>query len=138
MVVVSAALFVAGVVSTWQGVQFMRAGQIASEFMDEMIRNMPERVVVADAWFLPQMAPYTFGDKIWLLAEDQKKMFQLLQMLRKQTNEPGFVFTSALTWTHIDPLVLMGPRIQLMADNKAVQINAPTQFVEINRYQLLK
>jgi hypothetical protein len=82
------ALFLTGSVAMQQGVQFMRTGQIASEFMGEMIRNMPERVVVADAWFLPQMAPYTFADKIWLLSEDEGGMYRLLQRLRKQTDEP--------------------------------------------------
>lgn len=133
-----AALLLAGGYSTWQGVQFMRQGQIASEFMGEVIRQSPEKVVVADAWFLPQGAPYTFGDKIWLLAEDEKKMFQLLQLLRKQTNEPAILYTSALTWAHIDPQILMGPRIAPVEGSEKVYVNAPTQYVEISRYQLLK
>jgi hypothetical protein len=116
----------------------MQDSQASSAFMGEMIRNMPERVVVADAWFLPQMAPYTFTDKVWLMAEDEKKMFQLLQMLRKQTNEPGFLYASALTWTHIDPQVLMGPRITPVEGSGKVYVNSPTQYVEINRYQLLR
>ena len=132
------ALLVAGCYSTWLGVKFMQEGQIASEFMSEVIRQSPERVVVADTWFLPQMAPYTFGEKIWLMAEDEQKMFQLLQRLRKQTNEPGFVYTSALTWAHIDPQVSMGPRIAPVEGSEKVYVNAPTQYVEIGRYQLLK
>jgi hypothetical protein len=131
-------LFMAGGVATWQGVQFMRKGQIASEFMGEMIRHMPERVVVADAWFLPQMAPYTFEDKIWLLSEDEQGLFKLLQRLRKETDEPGFVYASALTWTHMDPQVLMGARITPAEDFEKIYVDAPTQYVEISRYQLLK
>jgi 4-amino-4-deoxy-L-arabinose transferase-like glycosyltransferase len=132
------ALIAVGSYSTWQGVKFMQEAQTASEFMAEMIRQSPEKVVVSDAWFLPQGAPYIFGDKIWLMAEDEQKMFQLLQRLRKQTNEPGFIYTSALTWTHIDPQVLMGPRITPVEGSEKVYINAPTQYVEISRYQLLK
>jgi 4-amino-4-deoxy-L-arabinose transferase-like glycosyltransferase len=136
--VVFSALFIAGSVATWQGVQFMRQGQIASEFMGEMIRNLPERVVVADAWFLPQMAPYTFVDKIWLMSEDDRRMFDLLQRLRKQTAEPGFIYTSALTWAHIDPQAMMGPRIAPVEGFEKIYVDAPTQYVEISRYQLLK
>jgi 4-amino-4-deoxy-L-arabinose transferase-like glycosyltransferase len=132
------ALLVAGSYSTWLGVKFMQDGQIASEFMSEVIRQSPERVVVADTWFLPQMAPYTFGEKIWLMAEDDQKMFQLLQRLRKQTDEPGILYTSALTWAHIDPQALMGPRMMPVEGSKKVYVNAPTQYVEISRYQLLK
>ena len=132
------ALLAAGCYSTWLGVKFMQDGQVASEFMSEMIRQSPERVVVADAWFLPQMAPYTFGEKIWLMAEDEQKMFQLLQRLRKQTNEPGFLYTSALTWTHIDPQASMGPRIAPVEGSDKVYVNSPTQYVEISRYLLLK
>ncbi len=138
LAVAFAALLLAGGYSTWQGVQFMRQGQIASEFMSEVIRQSPEQVVVADAWFLPQGAPYTFGDKIWLLAEDDKAMFQLLQSLRKQTNEPGIIYVSALTWTHIDPQPMMGPRLAPVEGSEKVYVNAPTQYVEISRYQLLK
>jgi hypothetical protein len=79
------ALFIAGSVATWQGVQFMRNGQNASEFMGEMIRHMPERVVVADAWFLPQMAPYTFEDKICCY-EDEAGCSNCCSAY-KQTNE---------------------------------------------------
>jgi 4-amino-4-deoxy-L-arabinose transferase-like glycosyltransferase len=132
------ALLAAGSYSTWLGVKFMQDGQIASEFMSEVIRQSPERVVVADTWFLPQMAPYTFGEKIWLMAEDDQKMFQLLQRLRKQTDEPGILYTSALTWAHIDPQALMGPRMMPVEGSKKVYVNAPTQYVEISRYQLLK
>jgi 4-amino-4-deoxy-L-arabinose transferase-like glycosyltransferase len=138
LAVVFSALFMAGSVATWQGVQFMRQGQIASEFMGEMIRNMPERVVVADAWFLPQMAPYTFADKIWLLSEDEPGLFKLLQRLRKETDEPGFIYTSALTWAHMDPQMLMGPRIVPLEGFEKIHVDAPTQYVEISRYQLLK
>jgi hypothetical protein len=132
------ALFFAGSVATWQGVQFMRQGQIASEFMGEMIRHLPERVVVADAWFLPQMAPYTFEDKIWLLSEDEQGLFRLLQRLRKETDEPGFIYTSALSWAHIDPQVMLGPRIAPVDGFENIYVDAPTQYVEISRYLLLK
>ena len=132
------ALIAAGSYSTWLGVKFMQEAQVASEFMTDVIRQSPEKIVVSDVWFLPQGAPYVFGDKIWLMAEDEKKMFQLLQMLRKQTNEPGFIYTSALTWAHIDPQILMGPRITPVEGSEKVYVNAPTQYVEISRYQLLK
>jgi hypothetical protein len=132
------ALLAAGCYSTWLGVKFLQDSQISSEFMSEVIRHSPERVVVADVWFLPQMAPYTVGEKIWLMAEDDQKMCQLLQQLRKQTDEPGFLYTSSLTWAHIDPQVSMGPRIAPVEDSEKVYVNAPTQYVEISRYQLLK
>jgi 4-amino-4-deoxy-L-arabinose transferase-like glycosyltransferase len=132
------ALFIAGSVVAWQGVQFMRKGQIASEFMSEMIRNLPERVVVADAWFLPQMAPYTVQDKIWFLAEGKAGLFNLLQRLRKETDEPGFIYTSALTWTHMDPLILMGPRLMPVEDFEKIHVDTGTQYVELSRYLLLK
>jgi hypothetical protein len=131
-------LIAAGSYSAWCGAKFMQAGQTASEFMSEVIRQSPENVVVSDAWFLPQGAPYVFGNKIWLMAEDEKKMFQLLQQLRKQTNEPGIIYTSALTWAHIDPQTLMGPRIAPVEGFEKVYVNAPTQYMEISRYQLLK
>ncbi|NTU61832.1 MAG: hypothetical protein HGB05_00140, partial [Chloroflexi bacterium] len=138
LAVAFSALMLVGGYSTWQGVQFMRQGQIASEFMAEVIRQSPERVVVTDAWFLPQGAPYTFGDKIWLMAEDDKVMFQLLQNLRKQTNEPGIIYVSALTWAHIDPQPMMGPRIAPVEGFEKIYVAAPEQYVEISRYQLLK
>ncbi|HTP08486.1 MAG TPA: glycosyltransferase family 39 protein, partial [Anaerolineae bacterium] len=136
--VASIILLLTGGYSTWLGAQFVHQAQTASEFMSEMIRQMPERVVVTDAWFLPQMAPYTLNEKIWLMAEDDKQMFNLLQRLRKQTNEPGFIYTSALTWAHIDPQTLMGPRIAPVEPIVKIDVNAPTQYVEISRYQLLK
>jgi hypothetical protein len=135
---VSIVLLLAGVYSAWLGVKFMQEAQTASAFMSEVIRHSPEKVVVSDAWFLPQGAPYIFSDKIWLMAEDEKKMFQLLQHLRKETDEPGFIYTSALTWTHIDPQVRMGPRIAPVDGFEKVYVNAPTQYMEISRYQLLK
>jgi 4-amino-4-deoxy-L-arabinose transferase-like glycosyltransferase len=132
------ALFMAGTVAAWQGVQFMRKAQIASEFMSEMIRNMPERVVVADAWFLPQAAPYALQDKIWFLAERKTGLFNLLQRLRKETDEPSFIYTSALTWTHLDPQILMGPRIAPAEGFEKIHVDTATQYVEISRYLLLK
>jgi 4-amino-4-deoxy-L-arabinose transferase-like glycosyltransferase len=132
------ALFIAGSISTWQGVQFMRKAQTASEFMSEIIRQMPERVVVSDAWFLPQAAPYALQDKIWFLTEDEAGLFKLLQRLRKETNEPGFVYTSALTWAHMDPQIQMGPRIKPVDGFEKIHVDTATQYVEISRYLLLK
>ncbi len=132
------ALFIAGIISTWQGVHFMRKAQTASEFMSEMIRQMPERVVVSDAWFLPQAAPYALPDKIWYLTEDEPGLFKLLQRLRKETTEPGFVYTSALTWAHMDPQIQMGPRIRPVDGFEKIHVDTATQYVEISRYQLLK
>jgi hypothetical protein len=138
LVTVVIVLLLAGGYSTWLGAQFMHKAQAASEFMSEMIRHMPERVVVADSWFLPQMAPYTLSEKIWLVSEWETGMFQLLQRLRKQTTEPGFIYTSALTWAHIDPQPLMGPRIASVDGFERIYVDAPEQYVEISRYQLLK
>lgn len=138
LALVAIVLLLAGGYSTWLGVKFMQAGQISSEFMSEMIRNSPEKVVVSDAWFLPQGAPYVFSDKIWLMAEDEKQMFQLLQHLRKETDERGFIFTSALTWAHMDPQILMGPRLAPVDGFEKIHVNAPTQYIEISRYLLLK
>jgi len=133
---VAAIGLLAGAYSTWFGVQFMRQGQIASEFMSAVIGQSSERVVVADTWFLTQNAPYTMGDKIWLLAESDKQMFNLLQMLRKTTSEPAMIYVSALTWAHIDPAPMMGPRIQETGER--TYINSPTQYIELSRYLLLK
>jgi 4-amino-4-deoxy-L-arabinose transferase-like glycosyltransferase len=132
------ALFLAGSVATWQGVQFLRKAQIASEFMSEMIRHMPERVVVSDAWFLPQAAPYALQEKIWFLTEDESGLFKLLQRLRKETNEPGFVYISALTWAHMDPQIQMGPRIAPVDGFEKIHVDTATHYVEISRYLLLK
>jgi len=133
---VFAVLLLSSAYVTWQGAQFMRQGQIAGEFMSAVINDSAERVVVTDAWFLPQNAPYTFDDKIWLMAEDEATMFSLIQRLRKETNEPGFIYVSALTWAHIDPGPLLGPRIQ--ETGQRVYVDAPTQYIEISHYQLLK
>ncbi len=134
--IIFATLFVAGLCSTVTGVRFMQDSQQASAWLEEYVQNRPERVVVTDAWFIPQGAPDTLHDKIWLMAEDEKKMFQLLQMLRKQTNEPGMLYLSSLTWAHIDPQVLMGPRIA--ANGEPQYVNAPTQYLQITPYLLLK
>ncbi len=136
LALLSAVLFIAGAYSTWRGVDFMHRNQVASEFMSEVIRQSPERVIVADNWFIPQSAPYAFADKIWLLAEDDKPMFDLIQLLRKTTSEPGMVYVSALTWAHIDPAPLLGPRI--LEQGERVYVDAPTQYFEISRYLLLK
>lgn len=133
---VVAALSLSGLYVTAQGAQFMQAGQAASEFMSALIAQAPERVVVTDAWFLPQNAACTFAGKLWLLAEDDQHVFDLIQRLRKQTDEPGFVYVSALTWAHIDPAVLLGPRIKETGER--AYVDAPTQYIEISRYQLRK
>jgi hypothetical protein len=129
-------LLLAGSYSTWTGFQFMRDNQATNARLSDMIEGAPERVVVADAWFLPQGAPYTSGSKIWFLAEDQTLMFKLIQRLRKTTNEPGMIYVSSLTWTHLDPLVLMGPRIAPNGDPQFV--DAPGQYLQITRYFLYK
>jgi hypothetical protein len=46
------------------------------------------------------------------------------------------MYITALTWTHIDPQPLMGPRIALSGEQ--VYINAPTQYMELSHYLLLK
>ncbi len=136
LALLSAMLFIAGGYSTWRGVEFIHRSQVSSEFMSEVIGNSPERVVVTDGWFIPQGTPYTFADKIWLLAEDDKAMFNLIQLLRKTTSEPAMVYVSALTWAHIDPAPLLGPRIKETGER--VYVDAPTQYIEISRYLLLK
>jgi hypothetical protein len=95
-----------------------------------------ERVVVADSWFIPQNAPYAFADKIWLLAEDDKAMFNLIQLLRKTTNEPAMVYVSALSWAHIDPTTRLGPRIKETGER--VYVDSPAQYIEVSHYLLLK
>lgn len=131
-----AILLLGGVLSTWNGMLFMYNGQINNATLTQMIESAPEHVVVADAWFLTQSAPYTFSDKIWLLAEDEKPMFQLIQSLRKTTNEPGMLYLSSLTWAHIDPQVLMGPRIAPNGDPQF--IDSPGQYLQLSRYFLYK
>ena len=91
------------------------------------------QVVVADAWFIPQGAPYTLSDKLWFLAEDDKSMFSLLQLLRKTTSETSIIYLSSPYWAHIDPLILMGPRLALMGDPPDT-----SQFVTLAYYQLLR
>ena len=136
LVMVLSALLLAGSYSTFLGLQFIRNGQIGSAQLQEAIAAMPERVVVTDAWFIPQGAPYTFGTKIWLMAEDEKKMFQLIQNLRKQTDEPGMIYLSSLTWTHIDPQILMGPRIAPNGDPH--DFDWPGMYLRLARYFLYK
>lgn len=131
-----ALLLLAGIFSTWNGVQFMHNGQVNNALLTNMIESAPEHVVVADVWFLTQSAPYTFADKIWLLAEDEKPMFQLLQSLRKTTNEPGIIYLSSLTWAHIDALAIMGARIARNGDPQ--YIDSPGQYLQISRFFLYK
>jgi hypothetical protein len=128
------ALLLAGSYSTWLGMQFMRNGQNGSAAYQQLISDLPERVVVTDAWFLPQGAPYTFGDKLWLMAEDEEKMFQLIQRLRKQTDEAGMIYISALTWAHMDPQILMGPRIAQNGDFQ--YFDWPGMYIQVGRYFL--
>jgi hypothetical protein len=90
-------------------------------------------VVVADAWFIPQGVPYTLSDKLWFMTEDEQSMFQLLQMLRKTTPETSVIYLSSPYWAHVDPLVVMGPRLALIGDPPDV-----SQYVTLARYQLLR
>lgn len=132
-ILVLMALFLAGAYSTWSGVRaFVEARQGTAD-MAAKIESLPERVVVTDAWFIPQGAPYTLSDKIWLMAEDEKGMFSLLQMLRKTTPETSIIYLSSPYWVHIDPLILMGPRLMLIGDPPDT-----SQFVTLAQYQLLR
>jgi hypothetical protein len=92
--------------------------------------------VVTDAWFIPQGASYAFENKIWLMAEDEKKMFQVIQNLRKQTAESGMIYLSSLTWTHIDPQILMGPRIA--PNGESHDFDWPGMYLRLARYFLYK
>ncbi len=136
LAMVLSALLLVGGYSTWLGAQFIRNGQTGSAEPQQLIDSLPARVVVADAWFIPQGAPYTFTNKLWLLAEDEKKMFQLIQNLRKQTDEPDMIYLSSLTWTHIDPQVLMGPRIALNGEPR--DFDWPGMFLRVAQYFLYK
>ncbi len=136
LVVVLVVVLGVGSYSTYLGAQFIRAGQNGNAEFQQMIEAAPERVVVTDAWFIPQGAAYAFGNKIWLMAEDEKKMFQLLQDLRKQTNEPGMIYLSSLTWAHIDPQILMGPRIAPNGDSH--DFDWPGMYLRLARYFLYK
>ena len=129
-------LLLAGGCSTLAGLEFMHRGQVASESLSKLIEASPEKVIVTDAWFIPQVAAYTLGNKIWLLAENEESMFQLIQQLRKTTDEPGMIYISSLTWAHIDPLVLMGLRIAPNGDRQ--HVDSPTQYLEFGRYFLYK
>ena len=122
--------------STYLGAQFIRNGQNGNAEFQQTIEAAPEHVVVADAWFIPQGAPYTFENKIWLMAEDEKKMLQLIQMLRKQTDEPGMIYLSSLTWAHIDPQILLGPRIAPNGDPH--DFDWPGMYLRLARYFLFK
>jgi hypothetical protein len=136
VVVLFSVCLLAGGYSTWRGLDFMHQNQVASEFMSAVIQQSSERVVVADSWFLPQNAPYAFAGKIWLLAEADKPMFDLIQLLRKTTYEPGMIYVSALTWAHIDPGPLLGPRIKETGER--VYVGSPEQYIEVSHYLLLK
>lgn len=125
-----------GSFSTYLGAQFIRHGQNGNVALQQAIDALPERVVVADAWFIPQGAPYTFENKVWLVAEDEDKMFQLIQNLRKQTDEPGMIYLSSLTWAHIDPQIIMGPRIA--ANGEPRGFDWPGMYLQLTRYFLYK
>ncbi len=127
------ALVLLGGYSTWLGAQFTRDGQNSNAQLQQAISSLPEHVVVADAWFIPQGAPYTFGDKLWLMAESKKSMYQLLQMLRKTTSETSVIYLSSPYWAHVDPQAIMGPRIALIGDPPDT-----SQFVTLARYLLLR
>jgi 4-amino-4-deoxy-L-arabinose transferase-like glycosyltransferase len=130
------ALLAVGGYSTYLGAQFIRGGQNGNAEFQQAINASPERVVVTDAWFIPQGAPYAFENKLWLMAEDEKKMFQLIQNLRKQTAEPGMLYLSSLTWTHIDPQILMGPRIAPNGEPR--DFDWPGMYLRLARYFLYK
>jgi hypothetical protein len=134
--IVFAGLLASGIFSTYTGIRFMTDSQIASAKLIEAVEAAPEKVVVTDVWFAPQGAAYTFDDKIWLMAEDDQSMFKLIQLLRKTTNEAGMLYISALTWAHIDPQPLMGPRIAPNGDPQT--IDAPIQSFLLSRYFLYK
>ncbi|HEY4721738.1 MAG TPA: hypothetical protein VII92_07825, partial [Anaerolineae bacterium] len=68
LAVILVALLLAGGYSTWTGARFMLNSQIENMQLADLIEQLPDKVVVTDAWFIPQGMPYTFGDKIWLLA----------------------------------------------------------------------
>jgi energy-coupling factor transporter transmembrane protein EcfT len=130
---VLAVLFMAGLYSTWNGVRtFVEARQGTAD-LTARILSLPERVVVADAWFIPQGVPYTLSDKLWFMAEDEKSMRSLLQMLRKTTSEASVVYLSSPYWAHVDPQIIMGPRLALIGDPPDT-----SQYVTIARYQLLR
>ncbi len=129
-------LLALGGYSTYLGAQFIRGGQNGNAEFQQMIAALPERVVVTDAWFIPQGAPYTFENKLWLMAEDEEKMFQLIQNLRKQTDEPGMIYLSSLTWAHIDPQILMGPRIA--PNGEPHDFDWPGMYLRLARYFLYK
>jgi hypothetical protein len=126
-------LFMAGAYSTWSGVRMFIEARQGTADLAAKIDSLPERVVVADVWFIPQGAPYTLSDKLWFVAEDEKSMFKLLQMLRKTTPETSVIYLSSPYWTHIDPQVSMGPRLALIGDPPD-----PNQYITIARYQLLR
>jgi 4-amino-4-deoxy-L-arabinose transferase-like glycosyltransferase len=132
LAVILVALLLAGGYSTWTGARFMLNSQLENMQLADLIKQLPDKVVVTDAWFIPQAAPYTFGDKIWLLAEDKKSMLQLIQQLRKTTDEPSMIYISSVIWAHIDPLVLMGPRLALEGEPQYVGA------LKVGRYLLLK
>jgi hypothetical protein len=127
-------LLLVGGYSTYLGVQFIRGGQNGNAELQQTIAALPERVVVTDAWFIPQGASYTFEGKLWLMAEDEKSMFQLIQKLRKQTDEPGMIYLSSLTWAHMDPQILMGPRIA--PNGEPHDFDWPGMYLRVARYFL--
>ncbi len=129
-------LLLVGGYSTYLGAQFIRGGQNGNAELQQLIAALPERVVVTDAWFIAQGAPYTFENKLWLMAEDKHKMFQLLQGLRKQTDEPGMIYVSSLTWAHIDPQIRMGPRIA--PNGEPHDFDWPGMYLRVARYFLYK
>ncbi|HZY42135.1 MAG TPA: hypothetical protein VFF59_09070 [Anaerolineae bacterium] len=129
-------LLVVGGYSTWNGVRFIHDGQAGNVALQNLIAAAPEQVVVTDAWFIPQGAPYSFENKIWLMAENEEDMFALIQLLRKTTNEPGILYISSLTWAHIDPQILMGPRIALNGEPRV--FDWPGTYLQVSRYLLLK
>ncbi len=132
------ALLAAGSYSTWLGVKFMQDSQTSSEFMSEVIRQSPE-TSRRDGCLVPAANGAVY---VWRknLADGRRREEDVstAATLAQTDRRAGLCIHSALTWTHIDPQASMGPRIAPVEGSEKVYVNAPTQYVEISRYQLLK
>lgn len=126
-------LLLAGIFSTGTGIQFMHDNQLGNAEFTNSIEHTPEKIVIADAWFIPQGAAYTFDDKVWYLAEDEQSMFKLVQLLRHTTVITEVAYLSSPYWAHIDLQVLMGPRVMRIGDPPDA-----SQYVTLTHYQLLR
>lgn len=130
---VFSALLMAGIFSTGMGIQFMHDNQLGNAEFTNSIEHTPEKIVIADAWFIPQGAAYTYEDKVWYLAEDEQSMFKLIQLLRHTTVITDVAYLSSPYWAHIDLQVLMGPRVMRIGDPPDA-----SQYVTLTHYQLLR